>query len=97
MDRTHCTWCGKKIDRSRHCWALKGRSRVDLSEHAGDSFLAEVLSVGRSVQFVVPAAESQARRDGVDFVVALLCSETCAKQTRAALEADMRWYDLTVG
>ena len=47
-----------------------------------------LIAASRTVAAIVTGSESQARKEGVDFLCAV-CSETCGAALRAALRADI--------
>ncbi len=84
-----CAWCGKTIPKDSEVFALGGKKRpgIDLAEYEGGAIRIALFEQNRDVAAIVPSADSQACRDGRDFMF-MVCSETCGSELKAALEVE---------
>jgi hypothetical protein len=85
-----CGWCGKTIPPNTPVFGGGGKARpgIDLSDVAGQVIPLRLLTAGKDVLVGISAPDSEARRDGSDFVY-MACSEICARQLRDAFQADI--------
>jgi len=87
LSRT-CAWCKKLVAEDETVFALKGRSKIDLSNLEGLFFPLTLLS-GKVLIGLVPSKNSDAWTEGADFLLVACCKE-CLKQMNNALEADIQ-------
>ncbi len=85
-----CAWCGKHIpdDTPVFAFGAKARQGVDLSEYEGRAIEITIVARSKRVPMMVTSADSEAKREGKDFMF-MVCSEECAKEAKAALEEDI--------
>ena len=85
-----CGWCGKHIPENTPVYGGGGKVRpgVDLSPHAGHVLPLRLVGAAKTVLVAVPGADSDARRDGHDFVY-MTCSVDCATALKAAFQGDI--------
>jgi hypothetical protein len=85
-----CGWCGKTILANTPVFGGGGKARpgVDLSDKAGKVMPIDLIRARKTVLIAVTAPDSDARRDGHDFVY-LTCSADCALRMRAAFQDDI--------
>ncbi|MEW6751625.1 MAG: hypothetical protein AB1505_11715 [Candidatus Latescibacterota bacterium] len=88
-----CAWCARRIppDAERFCLGAKARPGVDLGPCEGGVITLALVEPRRTVTAIVPTRDSQARREGNDLLFAV-CSQTCGRALRAALQHQL---DLT--
>jgi hypothetical protein len=91
-----CGWCGQKILPGKEVFGGGGKARpgIDLSAQNGQVLPLYLVGSGKTVLVAVPSPDSDARREGHDFVY-MTCSRACAEQLRAAfqgaVESGKRW------
>ncbi len=85
-----CAWCGKPIPEDTPVFGFGGKARpgVDLSKYEGKAVEITIVTMNRRVPMMVPSADSQAKREGKDFMF-MVCSEECGEDAKAALEEDI--------
>src|SRR5260370_35946533 len=85
-----CGGCGKQIPANTAVFGGGGtaRSGVDLSPHAGQVLPIRFVRSARTVLVAVAGADSDAKREGNDFVY-MTCSQDCAIAMRAAFQDDI--------
>ena len=83
---TTCSWCGLKIKDEGPIYALgcKKRPEVDISKYESKVMPVKISTLGKTIWSIVPPADSDARREGKDFMFTL-CSEDCGDQLKKAL------------
>ena len=88
--QTTCGWCGQRIPPNVEVFGGGGKFRadVDFSSHAGHVLPVRVIRHDKTVLVAVTGLDSEARRDGHDFV-SMTCSEECALSLRSAFEDDI--------
>jgi hypothetical protein len=88
--QTRCGWCGRAIPADAPVFGGGGKARpgVDLSEKAGQVILVRLLVARKTVLVAVSGVDSQARREGRDFVY-MTCSEFCGRQLHDAFQTDI--------
>ena len=88
--RTTCGWCGKKIPPDTEVFGGGGKARPGfaLAAQAGKVLLVHLEGLDKSVLVAVSGVESDARREGKDFVY-LTCGEVCARSLKAAFEHEI--------
>lgn len=81
-----CAWCNKTIAPNIEVFSLgaKAQKGTYIERYRGSAIQMQLRHVDRTVSAIVPTSDSQARKDGNDFLF-MLCSEQCAKQLRRAL------------
>lgn len=86
---TTCSWCGRKIKNDEPVYALgcKKRPEVDISKYEGKVMPVKMATSGKTIWSIVPMEDSDARRDGKDFMFTL-CSEECGYELKAALRIE---------
>jgi hypothetical protein len=86
-----CAWCNKKLVDEAEVFALGAKIRADYfklaDKHAGQIVPFHLFAVDREVSVVIPAAGSDAKRDGKDLLFPA-CSMSCGKALEAALHED---------
>jgi hypothetical protein len=89
-----CCWCGKDIPEDTPVFGMGGRKRggADLSGFEGAGVRISLVTQDRAVNAIVPAADSQARRDGRDFMF-MVCSEQCAAELKSVLQEEISLGD----
>jgi hypothetical protein len=85
-----CAWCGKHIPDDTPVFGFGGKARpgVDLSEYEGKAIEITIVTISKRVPMMVTSADSEAKREGKDFMF-MVCSEECAEDAKAALEEDI--------
>jgi hypothetical protein len=85
-----CGWCGKRIPENTPVYGGGGKARpgVDLSAHAGHVLAIRLVGAAKTVLVAVTGADSEARREGNDFVY-MACSMECATAMKQALQDDI--------
>src|SRR5262245_20005263 len=88
--QTTCGWCGRKIPPDTEVFGGGGMARpgVDFTTHAGHGLPVRRAVADKIVLVAVPGLDSEARREGHDFVY-LTCSPACAGNLKAAFEDDI--------
>ncbi len=86
---TTCCWCDKTIGDNQGIFALgcKKRPGVDISKYEGGIMSVIIAAIGKTIWAIVPSSDSDARRDGKDFVVTL-CSNECGHELKEALQRE---------
>jgi hypothetical protein len=86
-----CGWCERLIPPDKEVFGGGGKARpgIDLSAHAGHVLPVYLLALDRTVLIAVSGLDSEARRDGKDFVY-MTCSEACARALKAAFEGEIQ-------
>ena len=69
---------------------------MDVSEFEGGAIRISLVSQDRDVIAIVPTADSEARRDGNDFMF-MVCSEICGFDMKATLEHEIALGDAFFG
>jgi hypothetical protein len=85
-----CGWCGKGIPPNTEVFGGGGKARpgVDLSGLAGQITALYLAGVDKTVLVGIAGLDSEAKRDGQDFVY-LTCSQACGSALRAALQDEI--------
>jgi hypothetical protein len=85
-----CGWCGKHIPANTEVFGGGGKARpgLDLSEQAGQIMAVHMTTLNRTVLVAVAGLDSEARREGYDFVY-MTCSAECGEQLRAAFQVEI--------
>ncbi len=88
--QTTCGWCGRKIPPDTEVFGGGGKVRpgIDLTVQAGQVLPVPLIGPDKTVLVAVPGLESEARRDGHDFVY-MTCSEACARSLKNAFEGEI--------
>ncbi|MCK4486467.1 MAG: hypothetical protein KAU38_06885 [Desulfobacterales bacterium] len=86
---TTCSWCGLKIRSEGPIYAIgcKKRPEVDISKYESKVMPVMISTLGKTIWSIVPPADSDARKDGNDFMFTL-CSEECGDQLKETLEIE---------
>ena len=86
---TTCCWCDKKIGENQELFALgcKKRPGVDISKYEGGVMSVTIVTIGKTIWAIVPSSDSDARKDGKDFMFTL-CSKECGFELKEALEQE---------
>ncbi|NLX20538.1 MAG: hypothetical protein GXY55_02555 [Phycisphaerae bacterium] len=89
MGPPRCAWCGRRIPDDHEVYGLSGKAAkgMDLTEWEGSIMPLELVSKEESIPVIVTAANSQAKKDGKDFIF-MLCSEECGAMLKTALEGE---------
>jgi len=92
---TTCCWCNQKIGENQEIFSLgcKKRSNIDISKYEGGIIPITIATVGKTKWAIVPAADSDAQREGKDFLF-VLCSEKCGYYLKQALQQDKEIGDI---
>jgi len=92
---TTCCWCDKRIGENQEILALgcKKRPGVDISKYEGGIMSVTIASIGKTIWAIVPSADSDARREGKDFMFTL-CSDECGLGLKEALEQEKDIADI---
>jgi hypothetical protein len=87
---TTCGWCGRRIPPGTEVFGGSGKARpdVDLTAHMGRVLPIHLVSANKTVLIAVAGVDSEARREGYDFVY-MTCSEECARNLKTAFERDI--------
>ncbi|MGO9466623.1 MAG: hypothetical protein ACLQIB_18340 [Isosphaeraceae bacterium] len=88
--QTTCGWCGRSIaaDTAVFGGGARARPGIDLEAVAGQVLPVYLVGAGKTVLVAVTGLDSDARRDGNDFVY-MICSEACGRDLKAAFESDI--------
>jgi len=91
-----CGWCGRTIPADSEVFGGGGRVRpdIDLSDKAGQVMPIRLVRAGKTVLVAVSAMNSQARREGHDFMY-MTCSQACAQRLKEAFQADIDFGKLS--
>ena len=91
VDPFNCAWCGRAIPDEHEVFGMGARARpeVDLEPYRGRTIEVHIATLGRKVPAIVVSADSEAAREGKDFVF-MTCSETCAAALKAAVGEDVQ-------
>ena len=86
---TTCCWCGLKIKDEGPIYAIgcKKRPEVDISKYESKGMPVKISTLGRTIWSIVPPADSDARREGNDFMFTL-CSEDCGDKLKESLDKE---------
>ena len=89
-----CAWCGKHLPDNTPVFGFGGKKRpgVDLSQYEGHAIRITLATQPRSVTAMVTTADSNAKRDGKDFMF-LVCSEECASEMKSVMEQEVSVAD----
>ena len=84
-----CAWCGKPIPDDAPVFGLGAKKRpgIDVSEFEGGAIRIPLVTEDQSVIAIVPAADSEARQDGYEFMF-MVCSEGCGSKMKAVLDEE---------
>jgi len=87
---TTCGWCGRAVPPGTPVYGggIKARPGVDLSDKAGQVMPVRLIGAAKIVLLAVATPDSEARRDGYDFMC-MTCSEACGAALRAAFQAEI--------
>jgi hypothetical protein len=88
--QTTCGWCGRKIPPDTEVFGGGGKARpgIDLTSLAGQVLPLYFAGADKTVLVAVAGLDSDARRDGHDFVY-MTCSEACAISLKTALQGEI--------
>ena len=88
--QTTCGWCGRRIPSDAEVFGGGGKARagVDLTPLAGQVLPVYLVGPDKTVLVAVAGLDSEARRDGHDFVY-MTCSEACARSLKTAFEGEI--------
>ena len=88
--QTTCGWCGRRIPPDTEVFGGGGKARpgIDLTAHAGRVLPVYLVGLDKTVLVAVAGLDSDARRDGHDFVY-MTCSEACARSLKTAFEGEI--------
>ncbi len=88
---TTCSWCGLKIRENEPIYALgcKKRPEINISKYEGEVMPVELSTADKTICAIVPPVESEARKQGNDFIFTL-CSEKCGDQLKEILELEKK-------
>ena len=87
LSRT-CGWCRRITAEDDPVFAIKGRSKIDLSNLEG-LFFPLTLSSGKTLLALATTSDSEAKKEGCDFVL-MACCEECGERMRIALTGDIQ-------
>lgn len=89
-----CAWCEETIPDGVPVFAIGGKLRpgTDLSEYEGAGVRMTLTTEDRSVVAIVPPPDSDAARDGLDFLF-MVCSEDCATELTDTMETERELGD----
>jgi hypothetical protein len=90
--QTSCGWCGHPIPDDKEVFSGGGKVRpgIDLTSHMGHALPIYLRELDKTVLIAVTGPDSDARRDGHDFMY-LTCSEACARSLKAAFETEIEF------
>ena len=93
-----CAWCRNQISDGVEVFGVGAKIRpgVDLSDYEGEAIQLMIVSEDRFVPMMLTLEGSEAKNDGNDIMF-LVCSETCGKQLKSALERDKSLGDVFEG
>jgi hypothetical protein len=88
--QTTCGWCGRRIPPDTEVFGGGGKARpgIDLKPLAGQVLPVHLVGADKTVLVAVAGLDSDARREGQDFVY-MTCSEACARNLKTAFESDI--------
>jgi len=92
---TTCSWCGQKIGKDGPIYALgcKKHPDIDISKYEGKVMPVKITTSGKTIWSIVPSADSDARRNGNDFMFTL-CSEKCGDELKEVLDIEKEFGEL---
>lgn len=85
-----CAWCGGDIPEGEEVFAIGAKLKEGIDFHtsgAADGYFMLVVLGGRKVPVIVTGQNSEARRQGNDWMF-MTCSEECATELKVALEIE---------
>ena len=93
-----CAWCRKRVSKGKPVYGLgaKARKNVDLSEYEGSAIEITIVTQDKLVPMIVAGADSEAKRDGKDFLF-MACSMKCAREMKEALQDEISLSDMFEG
>jgi len=93
-----CCWCGKPIPEEVELFGLGGKAMpgVDLSDFEGSAIQIKVPTTGITFCAIVTLPDSDARKDGNDFMF-VLCSSRCAYELKTLLNKEIYLDDILAG
>jgi hypothetical protein len=85
-----CGWCGREISPDTEVFGGGGKARpgLDLTAHAGHVLPVHLVRLNKTVLIAVTGLDSQARREGQDFVY-MTCSKACDQSLKTAFEDEI--------
>jgi hypothetical protein len=88
--QTTCGWCERRIPPDTEVFGggCKARPGIELAAHVGQVLPLYLVGSGKKVLVAVTGLDSDARRDGHDFVY-MTCSEACARSMKMAFEGEI--------
>ena len=92
---SHCCWCGELIQDDKEMFGLgaKARQGVDLSPFEGEGIEIKMPASGRKFYALVPASDSDARKDGNDLMF-VACSNECAYELKNLINKEIELGDI---
>jgi hypothetical protein len=89
--QSKCGWCGRKIPPDQEVYGGGGKARpeFDLTPYAGQVFPIYLPKLDKTVLIGVTGLDSEARRDGQDFMY-MTCSADCGYRLKAAMESEIK-------
>lgn len=93
-----CAWCHKRIPEDTPVFSLTAKARpgVDLRSKEGDVMPLRLTQIERTVWAMVPTSDSDAKREGNDFVF-MICSRACGTALKQALQQELGLVDRVNG
>ena len=90
-----CCWCSKRIGSENEVFSLGCRKQagIDISKYEGDIMPMITLNQRKTLWTIVSPADSDARKEGNDFLF-VLCSVECGKELKEALQTDIDFGDI---
>jgi hypothetical protein len=85
-----CAWYGRKIPKGSEIFSLgaKIRSGIDLHDQGGHGIQILLAKSEKTVNAVVPADNSQAKKAGNDLIFTI-CSQQCGGALKQALQEEL--------
>jgi hypothetical protein len=93
-----CSWCGRSMPAGLPVFAIGGKRRdgVDFPEPSGQWIEFALNSEQRRLPALLPAANSQAAREGYD-VMFIACTAQCGNEMKLALEKEINQGGTVLG
>jgi len=79
-------------DKPVYGFGARKRPGVDVAEFEGGAIRITLTTKTHEVIAFIPSAESDARRDGYDFML-MVCSESCGRTMKSALKEEVQLGD----
>jgi predicted nucleic acid-binding Zn ribbon protein len=87
-----CAWCGKPIPEGSELFSLGAKARPGVDLEREGNVLELTLDAKRKALAIIPAQDSQAKKEGWDLLFTI-CSEECAKSLKETVQRQIDIID----